>query len=544
MAQLVTADFSNNAEPCVLRYTTVDNTMLKFKDDAFDAEIISHTYKNGEGVVIFSKSITKIGDWAFCDCKSIEYLIIPDSVYSIGHHAFFRSCFKNITIPNSIDLIGDTAFGESVGCELTINCDIPCKSILRGVFYNSKFYKVTIGKNVSFIGENSFDNCLISNLHIEDLSAWLKITFCKHKSNPLIGAEKLFINGEPTTKLTIPSGITKLTRFAFLGCNCLTSVILPNGITQIDDFAFANCKFLTSITIPTSVKWIGNSAFEGCLSLTDLTIPNSVTSIGICAFCGCRELTSINIPDSVTSIGGCAFARCEKISHISIPNSVTKIKYHTFENCSSLTNVSIPNSVISIEEWGFADCANLSRIHIPNGVIHIGIGAFAGCNALTKVHIPNSVTSIGEMAFVDCANIEMFDGKYASRDNRCLIVDGVLISFAPAGLTNYIIPADVISIARLAFNNCSMLEQLTIPEHVTSCAPRAFDKCKNLKKIICNAKVPPKLNLESYKSINKNMTIVIPEGSKDAYIKSEWINLCTKLKIKNFIRLIIHFFTK
>ena len=166
---------------------------------------------------------------------------------------------------------------------------------------------------------------------------------------------------------------------------------------------------LGKITFKGKVTNVPESAFRGCTSLKSITLPNSITSIGDLAFDGCTSLTSITIPDSVTSIGLCAF-NC----------------------CSSLTNVTIPDSVTSIGE-----------------------SAFYHCSSLTNVTIGNSVTSIGDWAFSSCRSLKAFYGKFASTDNRCLIVDGVLNSFAPAGLTSYTIPDSVTSIGNSAFYGCT-----------------------------------------------------------------------------------------
>ena len=68
-------------------------------------------------------------------------------------------------------------------------------------------------------------------------------------------------------------------------------------------------------------------------------------------------------------------------------------------------------------------------------VTSIGKEAFKGCESLKEVTIPDSVTSIGDYVFLRCSSLKAFYGRFASADNRCLIVNGVLNSFAPVGLT-------------------------------------------------------------------------------------------------------------
>ena len=40
------------------------------------------------------------------------------------------------------------------------------------------------------------------------------------------------------------------------------------------------------------------------------------------------------------------------------------------------------------------------------------------------------------LKFKNCKNLKEFKGKFASADNRCLIVNGNLIAYAPVGLTS------------------------------------------------------------------------------------------------------------
>ena len=321
-----------------------------------------------------------------------------------------------------------------------------------------------------------------------------------------------FVYCDSLTSVTIGDSVTTIGIQAFDGCSSLTSVTIPDSVTTIGDYAFRGCRSLTSVTIPDSVTTIGNDAFFQCVSLTSVTIPDSVTTIGVRAFYGCSSLTSATIGEGVTTIGLYAFYDCSSLTSVIIGDSVTTIEHSAFMGCSSLTSITIPDSVTTIGYGVFGYCSSLTEFRgkyasedgrcviidstlnsfapaglteytIPDSVTTIADWAFQGCDSLTSITIPNSVTTIGGNPFSRCTGLTEINGKYASEDGRCLIIDGVLNSFAPAGLTEYTIPVSVTSIGGWAFSECSNLISITIPNSVTAIRDSAFYNCWSLTSI-------------------------------------------------------------
>ena len=319
---------------CVIYYTSSDGNIVEpFRQTAFDANIISNKYEDGQGTLLFDAPIEVIGAQAFWSRTSLTSVTIPNSVKKIGSEAFFDcTSLTSVTIPDSVTEIGGGAFSG-------------CTSL------------------TSFYGKFSSEDkcCLI--------------------------VDSTFVAFAPAcgkTSYIIPDSVTSIGKYAFYKCTSLTNVTIPDGVTEIGNDAFYSCTSLTSVTIPDSVTSIGGDAFCNCDSLTSVTIPDSVTSIGKYAFYGCtslpienniryadtyvvevtdKTLTSYTLKENVRFIGDSAFRGCDSLTSVTIPDSVTSIGEFAFENCPSLTSVTIPDGVTSIEYYAFNRCYSLTSVY-------------------------------------------------------------------------------------------------------------------------------------------------------------------------------------
>ena len=464
-------------------------------------------YRENINTVKISNDITRIGDYAFCDCANITSITIQNSVTSIGY-AVFANCesLKSITIPDSVTRIGEFTFS---GCESLKSITIPngVTSIGGSVFEDcTSLTSITIPNSVTSIGNFTFYGCTsLTSITIPNSVTsigYAVFSNCESLTNITIPDSvtridnRAFQNCKSLKSITIPDSVTRIGEFTFSGCESLKSITIPNGVTSIGGSVFEDCTSLTSITIPNSVTSIGNFTFYGCTSLTSITIPNSVTSIDSSAFKDCRSLTSIKIPDSVTSIESSTFENCTSLTSIAIPNSVTSIESSAFYGCKSLTSVTIPDSVTSIGDYTFDYCTSLASVTIPDSVTRIGEGAF-GSTSLTSITIPDSVTSIGDYTFASCTSLTSITipdsvtsiGEGAFRD--CTNLTSITIPDSVASiekrafrdctnLTSITIPDSVASIGESTFENCTSLTSITIPNSVTSIGDYTFNNCKSL----------------------------------------------------------------
>jgi len=162
---------------------------------------------------VFGEEVEHIPDYLCYQLTSLNTIVIPNSVTSIGTNAFsFCSGLKTVTIPNSVTSIGTNAFSFCSGLKT-----------------------VTIPNSVTDIGDEAFYYCT------------------------------------GLTEVTIPNSVTSIGSGTFEDCSGLKTVTIPNSVTDIGDEAFYYCTGLKTVTIGNSVKSIGDKAFYHCSSLEHVT---------------------------------------------------------------------------------------------------------------------------------------------------------------------------------------------------------------------------------------------------------------------------------
>lgn len=319
-----------------------------------------------------------------------------------------------------------------------------------------------------------------------------------------------------------------LPSLAFENLLYLQYVVWPDHIKGIGNGALAGCPLRGSLILPEGLKYIGGDAFGAYghqqNNLTgELYIPSTVEYIGNNIFGGydsqlCYISGEVVLPHEMKYLGS-AFFNCPRLTGtIRIPDGITEVNAFMAPNMTG--DVIIPQGVKKVNGIG----GQPSSIYFPEGVEEIGTlwsfdynyGHVAYNSTPLRflkgdLKLPSTLKKIGDGAF------------YGANISHVRIPEGIEIipkySFGYTSLTDTLtIPNSVVQIKESAFRNCKYLNAIILPENLTQIWGDCMNGCWSLDYIQCNAKEPPLVEGGEFTGIEKNnFTLVVPEGSVDAY---------------------------
>ena len=220
-----------------------------------------------------------------------------------------------------------------------------------------------------------------------------------------------------------------------------------------------------------------------------------------------EDLTfTLNEAGTAYSVTGCLGSASGSLEIPSTYNGlpVTTIGYFTFTNHSGLTKITIPNSVTTIERLAFANIYNLRSIAIPGSVTSIGSNAFSSNDNLTSVTFEGDAPALGtnmwnssdSLTIYYYSNNSGWSGTVAGRPALPTLTftlnveetEYILSNCNPNASGSVDIPSiydglPVTSIGAGAFQNCALLNSITIPNTITSIGQLAFINCDSLTNI-------------------------------------------------------------
>lgn len=307
------------------------------------------------------KPVRRIAASAFEGLPILESVIMPDTITSLSR-CVFKGCtsLTNIHISSNLESISDSNFAQ---CTALQNIDLSnCK--LR-VIANHSFWECSALMNVRLpntletIDSQAFGGCsALANISIPNaVSVIDDIAFY---GTP-------WIENQTEEFTVVGNGV--LIKYNGPGGN----VTIPENVRFISD-AFRHNKTITNVSIPTSVSIVGDYAFLGCSAIQSVSFPDTLLAIGDSAFGECSSLSTVYIPDSVQYISEGAFSDCKSLWSVHLPNTLEYIPYHCFSNCT-INNIVLPTELKYIGEAAFAG-NKLRTVYIPETVNEISERVF------------------------------------------------------------------------------------------------------------------------------------------------------------------------
>ncbi|WP_144581930.1 leucine-rich repeat domain-containing protein, partial [Campylobacter coli] len=336
-----------------------------------------------------NEGLEVIENYAFSECESLEEIILPDSLKSIGEYAFKKcSSLKNLNFNEGLEVIENYAFYK---CESLEEISLPdsLKEIRRYAFEDcSSLKNLNFNEGLEVIENYAFSGCK----SLEEISfpdslkeigegAFFRVYNLKrihisknhkyfgYENNVLYDKESKFVIAVANIQesISFPECIKRIGHHKLEGSSTLEEIIFPTSLKEIERYAFKNCSSIKSLKFNEGLEVIGENAFYKCKSLEVISLPDSLKEIGEGAFFGVYNLKRIHISKNHEYFGyenNVLYNKKKRKSVIAITNAsegitfpkyITAIPEDIFEN-PNLSKVVFENKNYKIsEEQYFAE---------------------------------------------------------------------------------------------------------------------------------------------------------------------------------------------
>ncbi len=263
--------------------------------------------------LVLADGTERVGDEAFSGCSLLSTITIPDVQISLGRDAFLNTAYYNQAAnwTNGVLYISNHLIAVDPVDVSACIIRSGTKTIAATAFESSQVVSVTLPDSLVLIGNSAFRNCnkLMEVINYSNLALTVgddQFGYVAYYAKEIhTGSSKIvnqndclfyplngvnyflsYVGQDPY--LTLPEsyngGSYQIYDYAFKGNSFIKNVTISAGVTAIGNYAFDNCSALAEVMIGDGVKTIGSYAFSNCMSLTKVTIGTEVTRIGYSAF--------------------------------------------------------------------------------------------------------------------------------------------------------------------------------------------------------------------------------------------------------------------
>lgn len=440
----------------------------------------------------FNEGLEEVSDYMLYNAQRISVLNIPASVTRIGKSAFYNCGYQDDTLAltfaenSQLKVIDDGAFEDCASYnygDLAVVLPQGLQRIGKNAFGSAGFTDITIPNSVTVIGYQAFArNSKLKN-----------VTFTEGGTEDLVFAEDFYSdwNGEGYANsafyrcsgllaVQLPERLTFLGNRAFYDCSKLASVSfgVNSRLQYIGEYAF-NSTVISEITVPSSVA-------NGTYVIDENGTQQFRVGIGKNAFASTSKLVTINFAEGGNkplSIGDQAFYTYESIETINLParlsnyvdadgNLVNGISEKTFSYLYSDGTSSGQSSTSTLSAINVA--AGCKDYCSQDGILYTADKKtliICPVNKTDKIVIPAEVTLIGTNAFAFCkaSEIEFTGGE------EDMIIDERAF-YGCKSITEIVLSDNVVELKDNAFGNCEALKTFTLSANMSGYNPNAFSQ--------------------------------------------------------------------
>ena len=240
------------------------------------------------------------------------HAVVPDGITEIGEGAFFGTGITGFTLPDTVETIGQLAFGACLSLE-----------------------EVTLPPSVQTISSGAFINCI-----------------------SLTG----FDTGD---------GLREIGESAFANCTAIRTVNCGDALETIGSFAFGGCTALEELNLGENLSYIAPNAFEQTQIEANYTDENGFTIVNGAMMKYQGDAMRLRIPEGVYILMQNAIVR-QNLAILTCPSTLRSINSEALQSCPNLFLIEMNDGMTTIGDNVFSTCPLLKTAVIPASVTMIG----------------------------------------------------------------------------------------------------------------------------------------------------------------------------
>lgn len=454
------------------KVVTVPNTYGGKPVIGIDPEVFAFN-NDITAVIIEAENISELVNGEFAGCESLEYIMIPDSVYDIIGITMWMG-----------NIIPEVRYMGSEGMLLYDESEI------GGIVYDymphvHNHVKETVAPTCTERGYTQYTCDVCGDSYTADVT-------------PATGH---IYDGDSDADCNV-CGDVRVPEVIVAKGSCGESVfwkVLDNGTLVIygdgsmEDYLVSvtgqpfrsKLSMIKKIVVEEGVLSIGRAAFYGFTSVTEVVLPDSLIAIHEYAFFGCTNLTTMNIPKNVFYIDMYALRTKGRV-----------FKNLTFANTEGWTlggqPLDVTDQTATIAALNINNEGTYKLLCQRNDVVDTGVtvagGSFGNDKfrwTLSETGVLN-ITGSGDMPKFNVNTTPWYGYRGAIRS--IVIGEGITsvgrCSFHTCrAVVSITLPKTLKTIVEYAFYNCPYVTSVTIPANVTRIEIFAFRKCHKLSDV-------------------------------------------------------------